>query len=275
MIRLRPLLVEDFPWAYQLACSDRALARFRFRGWTPNPERVGDVLFDSVHVQFVVEISGERVGLVSSYRFDPRNQTTRVAAAFAEDGNHAAVPGVVRLLQHLFDEFPLRHVYFEGLAPNLGLLTDTRLGSFVELQARLVDAEWHAGTWTDTLVIRLTRECFAEALREDYGLRRWRELPLGFTSTSSRRSVATTIESDHRVRAAVDQALVEVGLQIGDATDSTRLVDLGMDSLMLVETISMIEFSLGIDVYDSGVPELVTVGDLVRVASLSPLRPTH
>lgn len=136
-LRLRPMLLGDLEWAYQLSAAEHALATYRFRGWTPNPETIGQLVYDNAHIHLVATVDQVPLGMLTSYRYDPRSQHTRVAVAFAAAHTDLLLPFTFRFLVYLFETFPVRSVYFEGLESKLRRLIDGPFSSFTQIQGAL------------------------------------------------------------------------------------------------------------------------------------------
>lgn len=180
-LRLRPMTLSDLEWSYQLSAAEHALATYRFRGWTPNPETIGQLIFDNAHVHLIATVDDERLGMLTSYRYDPRSQHTRIAMAFTVAQSDFIVPFTVRFLSYLYETFPIRCVYFEGPASRLKRLTQVPFSSFVEVQGRLTNSEWFDGQWQDLLIVYLSRVSFSTLVSSSEIDQKWLRIPVGFS----------------------------------------------------------------------------------------------
>ena len=77
----------------------------------------------------------------------------------------------------------------------------------------------------------------------------------------------TKSASAEQVEARVIDALVEFGEERENLSPSARFADLDVDSLDLVELAQIVEDEYGIEVRDSDLDKVETVGDVVELIS--------
>ena len=70
-----------------------------------------------------------------------------------------------------------------------------------------------------------------------------------------------------QIETRVTDALVEFGEERSELSPSTRFADLDVDSLDLVELAQIVEDEYGIEVQDSDLDKVETIGDVVELVS--------
>jgi RimJ/RimL family protein N-acetyltransferase len=159
---LRPLVPADHAWLYELVCTGDALSTFRFRGRTVPPEQFADHLWADVLAQMVIcGPASEPAGLVQCYQPDLRNRNARLALVLHPDARGQRWPyeAVVLFINHVFQSWDFRKLYFEGPEPTL-LAAAHVLAPYVEEEARFREGEYFLGRWVDRLVWALDVDTF-------------------------------------------------------------------------------------------------------------------
>jgi len=154
-------------------------------------------------------------------------------------------------IQHLFDNWQLRRIYFETLEFNFEQFEG--LDSLVEIEGRLKDFEYFNGQWWDLLVGTITHE-------------RWANM----RAQIRKRAVQVVPECDGDGPVSFDHFVGiirgvsrEAGREIEDTiTFDARLVDdLGLDSLDLLVLLDTIEQESGTRLGNEDLHGLATVRD--------------
>jgi RimJ/RimL family protein N-acetyltransferase len=162
-VRLRPVVVEDYKFLYQLANTPPVSLRWRFRGSTPSPEQFNARLWDGVLAQFVVERlrDNDRVGVIAAYNASFQDRFAYMSMLIKPASQRRVWPleagGL--FLDYLFSAFNLRKVYGETIDFNYPQFQSHFADFFVE-EGRLVRHSYHAGKYWDMRIDSVSREAW-------------------------------------------------------------------------------------------------------------------
>lgn len=154
---------ELLPLMYELVHEPEMLLRWRMQGRAVSPEEFVRQLWGGVLTQFVTEdrVRATPVSWVCAYDAHLRDQHVKVAAVTWPYYRRTiqSVESQYLFVRHLFDNFPLRKIYLEVPAFNLGPLRHG-VGRYCELEATLRQHTYRGGTWHDLHVYALYRDGF-------------------------------------------------------------------------------------------------------------------
>ena len=139
-VLLRPIVPADFEYLYELGVAPGYDEPSAVSGSTPNPETYHRSLFENVTATFLVVArdSRRRLGIVSCYSADFRNQIAYIAAL--ADGSEPglsilAIEGVALLVDYCFAMWNFRKLYFES--PEFALSSFCSAGNFLLVEEGL------------------------------------------------------------------------------------------------------------------------------------------
>lgn len=158
--QLQPVLPTHYSLLYAAATRPPAGLRWRFRGATPPPQEIGDILHQGTLCHFVITPpdSGEPEGYVALYNA----QLSDGWAYFGFQRLRAGHPslmyeGTVHFLDHCFRAFDLRRIYVEVPGYNQTQF-NSALSEFFEMDAVLEDREFMAGRHWPMVIAHLDRD---------------------------------------------------------------------------------------------------------------------
>ena len=159
-VELRPVRPADFEYLYELELQGATTARWRFRGVTPNPEVYPRTLFENVTATFVVCVQGgiQRIGIVSCYNADLRNQVAYLAALADPSASKSilVVEAVAVLADYCFAIWAFRKLYLES--PQFALDSfASSANSILHEEARLKNHHYYNGEYFDQVILALYR----------------------------------------------------------------------------------------------------------------------
>jgi RimJ/RimL family protein N-acetyltransferase len=160
-VQLRPIMPTDYPYLYDLSNQAGSQATWRHRGHAISPEQFPSVLWGSVLTQFLIvsRQSCRPCGLVVGYDADLRNGTVRIAMILDStvQGRGWPFEAGALLIEHLFQNWPLRKIYAEALSPVAQSIAGGIDRLFTE-EGRLIQHEFVSGEWQDLHTFALYRE---------------------------------------------------------------------------------------------------------------------
>jgi RimJ/RimL family protein N-acetyltransferase len=111
-----------------------------------------------VLAQFMVVVADEPIGIVSCYEPDLRNGTASIAVHAVPEvrGTGRALLGLSSFVDYLFATFPLRKLYAEVLADNMGPFA--RASGVYEIEGIFRAHEYVDGRYSDLHVLAVHRE---------------------------------------------------------------------------------------------------------------------
>lgn len=166
-VALRVVTAEDTSQLYYAACDPARSFSWRFRGSTLSFEQFAATLHDGVLAQFAVvsRASGHPLqGLVTAYNFDATNGHAYFAYLRTLDAEipGALTEGLVAFNSHLFEHFPLRHLYCELPAFNQFLIEGLAETGLFDLVGRYPEHLFAHGHFQDLFIYRVTRGAWYE-----------------------------------------------------------------------------------------------------------------
>jgi hypothetical protein len=146
----------------------RSIVPLAFRGATPSPEQFATALWSNVLCQFVAEerTSRQPHGLVVCYNANHQDGH----AYFAVLGNHdrptggGAMVGLLRLINHVFNNWAFRKLYAEIPEFNLAEFGGS-LRKHLCVEGRLVEHISHGDRYWDQVIVSLSRDEWASRVR--------------------------------------------------------------------------------------------------------------
>lgn len=157
---LEPLRPSAYDFVYAIVCDANVGARSRYRGLVPSYDQMVSQLWDGVLAQYLVvdRTSQKMAGVVNLYRYNPRASNCFAAALTHPSflGSGVVIEGLLLLLDHAFDLWSLKKVFFEVMGFNLDqMATITR---FTEEEARLRDFDFAYGQLWDSVTLSVDAE---------------------------------------------------------------------------------------------------------------------
>jgi RimJ/RimL family protein N-acetyltransferase len=154
LTQLRPIHPDDYEFLYQIAIAPENGFRWRYRGAIPDRAEFVKGLTRGALVQFVVErmATSESVGLVTAYNANMRDGWAYIASIcsprFRSSG--AVVDGLVTLSDYVFQNWPLRKLYFEALEFNYEQFGSVA-GRLAHEEGRLREHVFYDGRYWDVV----------------------------------------------------------------------------------------------------------------------------
>jgi len=140
--------------------------RWRHRGQTLSPEQFAREVWNGVLAQFLVTAKPDQdpVGWVQAFNADLANGHVEVALARLSPRplSRAFVEGIVLFFSYLFDNWPLRKLYFHIAEFNLHHF-ENMIGRYLHLQGQLTEHLWAGGRTWDLFVFSLDRPTWADS----------------------------------------------------------------------------------------------------------------
>jgi RimJ/RimL family protein N-acetyltransferase len=164
---LSPLGNGDFECLYQICVLSDSARTWRYHGTRPPFEQFINELWRGVHTQFVVRASasGEVVGLVVAYDFDPIHLHCKLGVVVDPPGQGYGIQASLLFIDYLMSSFPLRKVYLEVPRTNL-LRLQRALDQFAQLEGTLTEHFFAQGEWVDLLIYSVYRDEGGREIRE-------------------------------------------------------------------------------------------------------------
>lgn len=158
-IRLRPLNDGDYRLLRANEMSAALTFRWRFHGEHLAPERYSAQLWDGVLCQFVVErVSDSAVlGHVALYNADHVNGHCYLAGAkFSSAEGIEFIVGLLLLVEHAFQGWPMRKIYLEAPEYNYSQF-DGAEGWLMDVEGRLSEHTFLDGRYWDLVIGSISR----------------------------------------------------------------------------------------------------------------------
>jgi RimJ/RimL family protein N-acetyltransferase len=181
VVNLRPFDERiDFEWYYKLSTKIDSLLKWRFFGSPPSRDQFAQLLYASVHCQFVAELNttrldkDPRLGVVVSYNYDSYNNITYLGTITNGSSYGMGVVISTIFIEYLFNTFPLRKIYFEMPEFNLKSIKSAVDRFFLE-ESRLKNHFFAYGRYWDYLTYALYRQDFFDNYLVDKILNRFRD----------------------------------------------------------------------------------------------------
>jgi hypothetical protein len=174
LTNLRHVEPRDYPFLFQLLTGPTGQLGWRHRGETPQYERFVQGLFQDVFAQFVVYLAGDDLpastptGYVAGYNLNLRAGHAYATLVFGDAHQRSLVPidATVILLRFLFEQWPLRKVYFERPA-YVGRLAAIK--RYCEEEGTLTDYAFFDGRTWDVSILSVSRDAMHELTRRYWG----------------------------------------------------------------------------------------------------------
>jgi RimJ/RimL family protein N-acetyltransferase len=155
---LRPLLPDDLGFLYALATNPTSGYRWRFRGAVPPLEVFQELLWQGVHVQFLVfdRETGAPVGHVVAYGADLHNGFAYVGLVMGPSlhGRGLAVEPLMVFNRYLFHTWNFRKLYLETSDFNFSQFASGE-GRYFHTEARLKNHDYYANRYWDKLILAI------------------------------------------------------------------------------------------------------------------------
>ncbi len=164
-VALKAIEPADVPFLYDIATSEANAFRWRLRGAMPSIQQFDAELFQGSYQQFTVVLrqTGEPVGQVVAYNFDPIGGHCSVAVLMAEGavGQRLGRDALDTFVRYLFRTSPLRKIYAEVPAATVdGVEPSTLEGDFgarFRIEGRLTEHWYIDGRYTDMVIVAMPR----------------------------------------------------------------------------------------------------------------------
>lgn len=153
--------VEHYRSLRQWELSGYLAVRWRHRGLTPSPQAFEETLWAGVIAQYLVaeKSTGTVRGIVAAYDANFQSGYAHIAAAKFEaaDCSLAVAEGSLLLVNHVFNSWPVRKLYFRLPEFNLRQI-EGGLRRFAVEEARLAGHVFAGGRLWDEVTFALYRE---------------------------------------------------------------------------------------------------------------------
>lgn len=157
-VALRPPVVDDYEFL-RVAEIMWLGPRWRHRGVVASPEDYGRYLWAGVLSQYLVvrRRDYERLGIVSLFNADTQNGHAEVSVArFSKTPSRDFLEAVAGFLDHVFDNWPFRKLYFHVAEFNLSQLS-SGIGHYFQIEGRLLDYIWAGDRYYDLVIMAMDR----------------------------------------------------------------------------------------------------------------------
>lgn len=164
-VLLRPIMQEDVDFLYLLATDPETGYRWRLRGSTPSRAEFERVLWDQVHVQFLIvttDAKAMRVGLASCFAADLHSGHAQLAMILSPPFIARGLLADVGLLfvDLLFQDWPFRKLYVQ--MPDFVFRGQERgLARFFTYEGCLAGHHYHDGRYFDSHILSTSRELWS------------------------------------------------------------------------------------------------------------------
>ncbi len=143
---------------YHVTVLSEAAATWRYSGTIPSFQQFAGEFWSGVHTQLAIRDSSSRsvCGLVVSYAYDAVNGHTKAGVVVEPVGRGLGLEAMFLFLDHLFQSWPVRRIYFEVPDFNIGRLGSV-LDEFASMEGRLRGHLYWRGEWHDQLIFVVDR----------------------------------------------------------------------------------------------------------------------
>lgn len=162
-VELRPVRMADVDHIYEMATVGDSVYGWRYRGATPPPDVFARQLFEGVLAQYLVvdRAQGTLQGLVGLYNANLASQHVYAFVLGAEHHTPGRVlEGLLIMLDHAFNTWELRKVYFE--VPEYNLNQFSGITRYTTEEGRLRNHERLFGRLWDQLILALYRDTWED-----------------------------------------------------------------------------------------------------------------
>lgn len=157
-IQLVPVRQSHYEYLYQISSTGSGIALWRHRGAPPEEEYFREALWSRVLVQFMCELDGRAVGLVTAYDYSIQGTCYIAVLAGPEvEGTGLIFEGLALFVEHLFSNWRLRRVFAESLQDSWSRFSSLP-GQYWEVAGQLVEHAYVDGAFRDLMILSLSVE---------------------------------------------------------------------------------------------------------------------